>query len=225
MIASLCVLAYKRPELLIKCLDTLHETIDFPCEIIVNVDGEDNPDQHAASIAHSYYRKKLISKLITVGGSNRGVGRSFQNCLGVAEGDYIFKIDADITFKPNWLSKAIGVLDNNPDVGSVGLFDYHRQDPNDERFKPENNVIEKRSDCLIVEDFVSSIYGFRNGPYGAVKMPDDGWHQSVAAGKKMALADLVDVKAFGFGSVYVTLKPDGTATKTQTFEDPLIFTP
>lgn len=222
-IASLCVLAYKRPELLTQCLDTLHETIDYPCEIIVNIDGEDNPDQHAASIAHSYFRDKKISKLITIGGKNRGVGRSFQNTIGLAEGEYIFKIDSDIIFKPNWLSKAISVLDNNPDIGTVGLFDYYRQDPNDDRFKPEHNVITKRKDCFIVKDFVSSIYGFRRDDLDInQEIHDDGLHQSFGT---MALLDVVDNKAFGFGSVYVTLKPDGTASKTQTFEEPLIFTP
>lgn len=211
-----------------KCLDTLLETVDYPCEIIVNVDGEDNIDQHAAEIAFQYLRNKKISKLIAVGGKNRGVGRSFQNCLGVAEGDYIFKIDADIIFKEKWLSRAVQCLEINEDVGAVGLFDYHRQDPNDPRFTPSENYIEKREDCIIVKDFVSSIYGFRSidmeNHLAGIKyvpcFPDDGLHTKFG---KMALIDCVDNKAFGFGSVYVTLKPDGTATKTQTFDLPLLF--
>lgn len=233
--ASLILLAYKRPQMLTECLDTLHKTLDYPAEIIVNVDGEDNPDQHAASIAYGYFREKKISKLISVGGNNRGVGRSFQNALGVAEGDFIFKIDTDIIFKPNWLSKAVKCLEDNPDVGSVGLFDYHRQDPNDERFKPENNVLETRPDCLIVKDFVSSIWGLRRqdlngymiGAYGSAEgVPDDGMHQSVGEyGCKRALIDVVDNKAWGVGkSVYLS----GTAenpSKTQTFNEPLVFKP
>ena len=155
---------------------------------------------------------------------NRGVGRSFQNCLGLAEGKYIFKIDADIIFRPKWLSKAIAVLDNNPDVGGVGLFDYHRQDPNDSRFKPENNILEKRPDCTIVNDFVTSIWGFRNRGYkelsGYFPIPDDGLHHCF---EKKALLDVVDNEAWGVGkSVYVS----GTMEKpikTPTFNEPFLL--
>lgn len=220
--ASLCILSYKRPERLQECLDTLLATIDYPCEIIINCDGGDT----AARLASDYFHLGKASKLILSIGDNRGVGRSFQNCLGVAEGDYIFKIDSDIIFKPQWLSKAVSVLENNLDVGTVGLFDYHRQDPNDDRFKPENNVAERRVDCLIVKDYVSSIYGFRKDLLDnwLGDIPDDGLHSTVGGRERyMALLDVVDNKAFGFGSVYVTLKPDGTAFKTQTFDSPLLF--
>lgn len=221
MLASICVLAYKRPELLIRSLDSLTATIDFPAEIIVNIDGEDNPDQQAAQVAHSYFRKGLISKLITIGGKNRGVGRSFQNCLGLAEGDIIIKADTDLIYQPRWLSKTAQVLTNNPDIGSLGLFDYHKWDPNDDRFKPENNVIEQRIECDIVKDFVSSIYAFRRKDLNPeLQIPDDGLHQSFG---KMALLDLVENTAFGVGkSTYVSGTMDNPR-KTETYDRPLIF--
>ncbi len=221
---SIIITSYKRADLLKQCLDTLHQTIDSPCEIIVNCDGGDT----AFRIALQYWLDKKISKLILNNGDNRGIGRGFQNCLGVAEGEYIFKVDSDIIFTKPWLAKAIQCLQSNRDIGALGLFDYNRQDPNDERFKPENNVIEKRKDCLIVKDFVSSIYGFRKKDLDnwSGNIPDDGLHQFFQKEDRtryLGLLDLVDNKAFGFGSVYVTIKPDGTAFKTPTYELPLIF--
>jgi len=213
--ASLCILAYKRPQELKVCLESLLQTIDYPCETIINFDGVES----MVDVMHTFPTK--FSKLIVNRGKNRGVGRSFKNCLGLAEGEFVFKVDSDIIFREKWLSRAVQVLTDNPDVGSVGLFDYNRQDVNDNRFKPENNVIEKRKDCLIVKDFVSSIYGFRRKDLDLNKeVYDDGAHQSFG---KMALIDLVDNKSWGFNSVYVTLKPDGTAFKSPTHDEPLIF--
>lgn len=220
-IASLCFLAYKRPDQLRDCMLSLVRTIDYKSEIIINYDGiesmRDFPNYPA-------------SKIIIAKGNNRGVGRSFQNCLGVAEGDYIFKLDTDLIFRPNWLSSTIKILDDNPDIGAVGLFDYNRQDPNDERFKPENNVIATRSDCLLVKDFVSCGYAFRRSTLNDMwvdTVPDDGFHTMIAGSNSksslLALNDCVDNVSFGFKSVYVRVKPDGTATKTPTYSEPLIF--
>lgn len=229
MLASLCLLGYKRPDQLIQCLDSLHETLDYPCEIIVNIDGEDNPDQHAVSIAHSYLRNKKISKLISVGGLNRGVGRSFQNCLGVAEGDYIVKIDTDLTFKEHWLSTAVHALEHNLDIGAISLFNYRKNyDPADKRFE----ILEERPDCYLVSDFVSSIYAFRSedayrydeGPLFIDRIvPDDGLHQKFG---KMAITKTDFVTNSGFGltrSTYISPDKFGNPVKTETHADPLLF--
>src|SRR5947207_550687 len=99
--ASLCVLAWNRPGMLSVCLKSLHDTLDYPAEIIVNFDADVFYNQDI-TISPKLYSKKIVSN-----GKNRGVGRSFQNCLGVAEGDYILKIDDDLIFKPHWLSTTI----------------------------------------------------------------------------------------------------------------------
>ena len=224
---SICLLAYKRPELLMRCIDSIHATADSPFELIVNVDGEENQDQHAASIAYEYFRQGKISKLISIGGLNRGVGRSFQNCLGVAEGDIIVKIDTDLTFKEHWLSRAVHALENNSDVGCISLFNYNHYDPTDKRF----TILEDRSDVYLVSDFVSSIYAFRttdayrydDGPLFINKtVPDDGLHQQFG---KMAITkeDYVINHGFGEKSVYLTFDEYGKPSKTKTYDTPLLF--
>lgn len=226
--ASLCVLAYKRPQLLHECLESIFSTIDYPCEIIVNLDANDSPTQpEMVSYLTALLTQQKISKLILNNGKNRGVGRSFQNCLGVAEGDYIFKIDTDLTFQPRWLSTAIKILDQDSTVGAVGLFDYNKWDPNDPRFKPEENIIKPmRSwdfEYDIVKDFVSSIYGFRRIDFNQndwLEVPDDGLHQSFGT---MAMKHMVTNTAFGVNkSTYVSGTEDHPV-KTATFQEPLLF--
>jgi glycosyltransferase involved in cell wall biosynthesis len=213
--SSLCILAYKRPQELKVCLESLLQTIDSPCEIIINFDGVES----MVDIMHTFPTK--FSKLIVNRGKNRGVGRSFQNCLGLAEGEFIAKLDADLTFTSGWLSKAVKVLENNPDIGCLGLFDYSNWDPNDERFKPKNNVIEKREDCVIVKDFVSSAYIFRAKDKSLIEpVQDDGNHGKLG---KLALINVVDSKTFGVGkSVYVVGTMEDPR-KAETYDSPLIF--
>lgn len=220
--ASLCVLAYKRPEQLVDCLSTMSRNAGYPHEIIINLDADD--DQRNIDYLYSQFRHKKLSKLIFTNGKNRGVGRSFANCVGVAEGENIFKIDTDLSFEPNWLKTAVGILDNNKDVGAVSLFNYRNYDPMDERF----NVLKEREDCLIVDDFVSSIYGFRRMDllHVAEMYTDDGFHQDL--GKRhgfLAITKKDMVKNSGFGvtkSTYVSGTEDHPF-KTKTHDTPLLF--
>lgn len=216
--ASLCLLAYKRPQQLKECLESLKKTADYPYELIINVDGNDS---WSIGYLSELLDKNQISKLILNSGDNRGVGRSFQNCLGVTEGDYIFKLDTDLTFKPNWLSKTIKVLETNSDIGCLGLFDYNKWDPNDERFKPENNIIEKRENYYFVKDFVSCAYAFRSKDKQILEpVEDDGNHTKF---NKLGLIDLTDNVMFG---VYKSTYVSGTEEKpykTPIHDEPLVF--
>lgn len=225
MFTSICILSYKRPQMLIDCIESLQQTVDSPCEIIVNDDTGTNLD-----ILRQFLVDGKISKLVVNAGSNRGVGRSFQNCIAVSEGSYIFKIDSDIIFKPRWLSTALKVMEENPDLAALSLFDYKHYDPEDKRFSHRRI----REDCIVVNDFVSSAYGFRRRelPYDFVTgytMPDDGFHQWLSQVDKDGLPlaitkkDYVTNQAFGEKSVYVTKQPDGSFEKTPTYLSPKLF--
>lgn len=215
--ASLCVLAYKRPEWLRECLDSLLQTVDYPCEIIVNCDGG---DRECYSVAREYFENNKISKLLVSNGQNRGVGTAFKNCIGVCEGKYIFKIDTDLIFKEKWLS--FSVKEINKGV-ILSLFNYRNYDPNDKRFE----IITERENVYIVNDFVSSVYGFESSALKAYPFvgDDDGYHQTLSNYASLAIpkADLVHNRGFGIGkSVYIS----GTMEKpykTPTFQSPLLF--
>lgn len=224
-IVSLCVLAYKRPQFLHECLESIRATLDYPAEIIVNLDGSEQIDKDTSSLLYAQYQQGLISKLILSNGGNRGVGRSFQNCLGVCEGDYIFKIDADLLFKPKWLSTAINIFENN-NIGALSLFNYNNYDPKDKRFK----IIKEFEDYFLVNDFVSSVYGFHKEQTWRIKadwrdiIPDDGGHQAF---ERLAITkeDYVTNRGFGRNSVYVSFDEKGQPYKTNTHNQPHIITP
>lgn len=220
MYSSLCVLAYKRPDWLRECLDSILHTVDLPCEIIVNCDGG---DRECYAVASEYFAANKISKLIASNGKNRGVGRAFSNCLAVAEGQYIFKIDTDLIFREKWLSTSVFVLNTFP-VGAVSLFDYRNYDPNDTRFVVERKMT---AGVAVVNDFVSSVYGFTREAMNAYPFDgnDDGYHQTLKQYGELAitLPDLVHNRGFGVGkSVYVSGTMD-KPYKTPTFNEPLLF--
>lgn len=219
MLVSLCLLAYKRPEWLSECVKSIHANSDVPFELIVNADADDE----TGKAAYELYKDGLISKLVLVAGKNRGVGRSFQNCLGLAEGDYIFKVDSDIMFELRWLSPCIKILADQH-VAALSPFDYRHYDPADTRFQ-----IEKETESyFVVNDFVSSIYGFRRmwWDINKGKMPDDGFHQELRKWGDLAITktDLVTNRGFGIGkTVYVSLNEKGEAVKTPTHDMPKVF--
>lgn len=218
--ASLCILAYKRPEQLRECLSSISETADYPHTIIVNLDGDDSGNEEYLVWLH---KQKKISYLILNAGNNRGVGRSFTNCLGVAEGDYIFKIDTDLKFKEGWLSTACKILEKNYDIGALSLFNYNHYDPNDKRFE----TIYEGDNYYLVSDFVSSIYGFRRHFLdGVTSVEDDGFHTKIKSkGNHLAITkkDYVINSGFGVGkSVYVSGTPENPY-KTPTHDEPLVF--
>jgi len=223
-IASLAILAWKRPEMLWSCLQSIRDTADFPYEIIVNLDGGDYTENLTNLL--QLFSDARISKLILIGGKNRGMGNALQNCLGVAEGQYIFKIDGDLIFKPGWLSTGVSILDNNEDVGAVSFFNYRHYSPDDSRFNID--LSEHRNDCFIVDDFVSSIFGFRNYDNTFPRpMANDGFHQDLKKQYgKLAITkeDLVTNQGFGLGkSVYVIPDQNGEPTVETMYGDPLIF--
>jgi len=216
---SVCLLAYKRPEIFSKCIESIHQTADAPFELIVNCDGGSGVDE----IALAEFRRPWISKLILNNGLNRGVGRSFQNCFRLAEGDIIMKTDTDLIFKKGWTSAVERVLLQRK-VGAVGLFDYLNYDPKDKRFE----IIEKKDGYKIVKDLVSSAYAFKRGMLPvALELSDDGMHTIIQEkGYLLAVTDPDYVENVGFGlgkSTYVVPDASGQPVKAETHREPLIF--
>ena len=214
--ASLCVLSYKRPEMLRTCIESIIRNTTFPYELIVSSDGNDDPNN--LIYLYRMFKEKRISKLIINNGGNRGVGKSFANCASVADGDYICKIDADLTFQPGWLEAGVKVIDRDL-VGAISFFNYRHYDPNDTRFE----VITATEDHCIVNDFVSSIYLFKRNKLAIAGWDkDDGFHLNL---RPLAITAEDYVTNTGFGvtkSVYVSGTEDHPY-KTPVYNKPLIF--
>lgn len=216
-LASICLLAYERPEYLGKTLRNLAKT-SYPHELIVHNDGSSNI--MVKSVISAFSNK--ISFVIDNCGKNMGVGWALKHCIGVSHGDYIVKYDADLECEPEWLTKGVEVLENNPDVIAVGFFNYRHYAPNDNRF----NIIEEREDCYIVDDFVNSAYLGRSETFkrDLVKIEDDGFHQYLKNNynSKLAITKKDYVANFGFGlgkSIYI----DETGKKAETHDKPKVL--
>jgi len=204
--ASLCILSYERPDFLIRSLESLKKNTKYPYELIVNDDASLN--QRVASYLTEQYFKGHISHLILNSGKNMGVGRSFRNCIGVSNGDYIFKLDADLEYKPGWIETAVNIIENNKDAGCVGLFNYLNYVKEDDRFVK----IEEREDCNVVKDFVNSGYGFKREIFDKFgdSLGDDGWQVFVNSQGLKSLIPKEDVVInFGFGKDSIYVMPGG----------------
>jgi len=223
--ASLCVLAYKRPDRLKICLQSILEnTKNFPYELIVNLDADNLRENR--DYLFSLLNENKISKLVMVNGNNRGVGQSLSNCIGVAEGRYIVKIDSDLEFTdPTWLEVGTTYLARYPKIAAISFFDYRNYDPNDKRFVVQATIERLKE----VNDFVSSIYIFRASDAQDVTgwKLDDGYHQVLKASynRRLAITDTDMVKNSGFGVVHSTYVSgtENSPYKTPTFPEPFIF--
>lgn len=199
--ASLCILAYERPDHLERMLGSLY-SIDsgYPMEIIVHNDG--SKDNRVRDYLHWLGQRKLVSYVIENCGPNRGVEKPLKNCIGVSSGDYIFKLDGDLIFtEEGWLKKAVDMID---DKSVVCLLDYRNYDPEDKRF---HNITDK-GEYFESDNFVSSAYGFTRDTYNkwGHEMGNDGWHKFLhrkGYTLKIAKPDMVRNEGFGENSVWV----------------------
>lgn len=138
--ATCCILSYERPEFLEEMLGTMVAHAAYPMEVIVHDDGSTNT--HTRQWLHELVGIGAISTLIeNPPGHNQGQGIALNRMFGMAKGDYIIKLDQDLLFKPNWLARAVEILDRNadeadrnsdiphefPEIGLLGLFKYEHE--------------------------------------------------------------------------------------------------
>jgi glycosyltransferase involved in cell wall biosynthesis len=211
-IASLCVLAYERPDHLERLIGSLHKVdAGYPYELIIHNDG--SGDHKVRDYLHWLGGRKLASIIIENCGQNMGVAKSLKRCIGSSSGDYIFKLDSDLEFiEKDWLKKSVDLLD---DETVLCLLDYRNYDPDDKRF---DNIHDKGG-YFISDNFVSSAYGFTKATFDKFghEMGDDGWHKFLhRQGHRLLITkpDYVRNTGFGIDSVWVG---------ATLHEEPLIF--
>lgn len=215
--ASLVILSYKRPDMLVHSMQSLQAHTP-PAEIIVVDDG--SRDECLIHI-YKWLRQGTISTAILNGGPNRGVGEGMRRGFRLASGDYLVKLDADLEYRDGWLEKAMAALERYPDIGCIGWFDYHTYTPDDPRFnKLEERSLDGQHSIWIVDDFVSSAMMLRAGDYRAFGEIDSGSeafaedfvykNKLVAAGMKLAILspDLIINHGFGLGKSTVVVPGD-----------------
>lgn len=84
--------------------------------IIINDGSTDN----TAKIVKEYAKKDKRIKFID-NKENRGFIARLNDCLELARGEFVAKMDSDDISLPERLAKQVEYLDNNPDIGMVGV--------------------------------------------------------------------------------------------------------
>lgn len=122
---TLCVLAYERPEYLRKMLDSLFDNTPEPYELIIHDDGSKNNYGSISDMmgcASTWIHNQW--------GWNQGQGVALNRMFGMAKGDPIIKLDADIEFTPGWLSKTTRLMEKYWEIGLLGLLHYYHDPVN-----------------------------------------------------------------------------------------------
>jgi glycosyltransferase involved in cell wall biosynthesis len=215
--ASICVLSYKRPLILGRCINSIHQTADFPFELIVNDDGS---DLETRDYLFSLLDADLVSWLVYNGGQNMGLGRSMRNCFDLSRGDYVIKLDADLQLSPGWLSASISLLDSYEKLGVLGLFRYSHKPVDFRDMYIETVSSPGALSYEVHKDFVGSALLMRRdiydrfGPVGEgsaayaedfmfkMKVREAGYHLG------LPMADLAVNSEFGIGKS-VVVQEDG----------------
>jgi glycosyltransferase involved in cell wall biosynthesis len=191
-----------------RSLESLKANTNVPYELIVVDDGSRD---ECWDYLQDLLKKKEISTLITNGGQNLGVGAGINRGFQVASGRFLVKLDADLEYKPGWLSAGVRILDGFEDVACVGFYDYLKINTSDARFLRLDMLNDDAGIAgILVKDFVASAmmirrkdyrtFGFRDGIWKGLDQSwdfqeDTRWKMTmVHHEKKLAItpADLID---------------------------------
>lgn len=113
MSISICIPTYNQAEYLKQAiLSSLNQSLQ-PIEIIVSNDcSTDNTKVLLEQLSTEIPILKVINQPV-----NLGIARNTDNCLRLANGDYIVRLDSDDYLDPNYIKKLSNLLDVFPEAG------------------------------------------------------------------------------------------------------------
>jgi glycosyltransferase involved in cell wall biosynthesis len=110
---SIVIPCYNAGELLKEAVQSaLAQTYD-DLEVVIVDDGSTDPVTQHILLNASWPRTRWVRQ------SNAGPSAARNHAIRLAEGEYILPLDADDTIEPEYVAKAIAILDANPKVGVV----------------------------------------------------------------------------------------------------------
>ncbi|HAE36351.1 TPA: glycosyltransferase family 2 protein [Candidatus Nomurabacteria bacterium] len=110
---SICIPAYKEPELIKICLESIVKQTFSNYEVVIT---DDSPNNELGIIINSY-KDKIKNIRYYKNESNKGSPENWNECVRKAQGEYIKIIHHDDWFvDETCLQKFVDLLDNNPEV-------------------------------------------------------------------------------------------------------------
>lgn len=156
MLISIIIPAFNAENYIREALDSIINQAFKDYEIIVVNDGSSDG---TVSILQSY-PVRIINQV------NSGASVARNNGLKVAQGEYIFFMDADDTIKENSLAKMASLTANGADV-VIGLYSMYNVDKNIRLFEKDNsissNLINNKSNEEIVN--ILGVYRLSSCPW------------------------------------------------------------
>lgn len=146
---SVIIPCYNQGKFLLETLQSVYDQTYSKIEIIVVNDGstEEFTRQLLGAFSHP-----LVTVVHT---DNQGLAAARNNGIKVAQGEYILPLDSDDRIGPDYIEKAVAVLDSNPSIGIVYCRAQLFGGVNTEWMLPEYSLAEMLKDNLI---FCSALF-------------------------------------------------------------------
>lgn len=141
----LCLTTYNRYEILKQSLDSLNKT-NFPENCYLFIKDDCSTDERVINLLNTY--KFNVKRSMTFNPENLGCDLNVLSCMEqgfTQETDYVFVLDSDAYYHPEWLNKNIELLEKENNIGMAGTFNMEKHE-----------VLEDKGDYVIKK----SIGGF-----------------------------------------------------------------
>jgi len=169
-------------------LESLWANTTYPYELIILDDGS---DAQTKDYLFDVIRQHRASTVLFNTDRNLGIGIAVNRGFQIARGEYLWKLDADLMYKPGWLTKVTHLLETYPEIGCLGLFKYWHEPCN---FPSE--LIQTLPEYHNVIDFVGSAIGMRREVYDQFGK----WHElEHSFGEDKQFKEKVKVGGFQMG--------------------------
>src|SRR5690606_20372135 len=221
---TLCVLSYERPDFFSRSMNSLENSRPgVPYQLIIHDDGSAWDDGKLYNQLTKQASVKGATVVLNKPGHNQGQGVALNRMFKIAQGDYIFKLDADLEYKSGWLLKAVKLMEDNPEIGLLGLLHYYHE-PVDSR----KTIIEEFDDWSSHTHILGSAFAVRRETWEELApfkehlesfSEDWDFQNRVTKSEKWVCAlpkeSLVENFGFGIGKSMVVCE-DGSVRKIHT---------
>lgn len=183
--ASLMMVTYNRLDLTKETLDIIMRNTKYPFKLIVvdNGSSDDTPDFLAKYCQDNKGEGCFIDYQIVLNEENKGIAIGRNQCLSMADTEWLVTMDNDIWVPPEWLGNCIKILQANKSYGSIGVNMEGRTYPltyvDDVKFqcKPRGNL---GTACMVFHKNLHKMLGYFNyQDYGKYGEEDADWGMRV----------------------------------------------